>query len=105
MRKELSLPIIDIAYKLAFECNKAVVKFPRHQRPGIGPRIEETALQFLDNLTRARSLNSTGKTTALTEASHYLDTLRLLMRLSSDLKYLPIKKYAELAWKKISFAF
>ena len=86
-----SLPIIDIAYKLALECNKAVIKFPRHQRPGLGRRIEKAALQFLDNLTQARYLNLPNKRVALLEASHYLDTLRLSIRMSSDLHYLPVR--------------
>ena len=51
-----SLPIIDAAYGLALEINQAVVKFPRHQRPGLGRRMEEAAFELLASLVKARYL-------------------------------------------------
>ena len=50
--KELdkSLPILDVVYRLALELNKAVIKFPRNQRPGLGRKIEDAGFNLEENL-------------------------------------------------------
>ena len=97
MNQDKSLPIIEVAYRLALQLNKVVVKFPRHQRPGFGRRIEETAFNFLEALTAARYRGLGNKANLLTHASNYLDNLRLSVRMSFDLGYLPNKSYEELS--------
>ena len=94
-----SLPIIDAAYNLALEINQAVIKFPRHQRPGLGRRMEEAAFDLVAALVKARYLKAAdpAKAALLVRASQALDTLRLLVRMSKDLRYLPPKRYEELA--------
>lgn len=47
-----SLPIIDLAYRLVLELNRAVGEFPRNQRPGLGRRSEEAAFDLLAALAR-----------------------------------------------------
>jgi len=92
-----SLPILDVVYRLALEFNKAVIKFPRNQRPGLGRKIEDAGFNLLAGLSQARYLNASHKLTVLIQASSFLDNLRLLIRMSFDLGYLPIKKYEELS--------
>lgn len=43
MSNDKSLPIIDMAYELVLQINRVVVRFPRHQRLGLGRRMEEAA--------------------------------------------------------------
>ena len=94
-----SLPIIDAAYNLALEINQAVIKFPRHQRPGLGRRMEEAAFDLVAALVKARYLKAAdpAKAALLIRASQALDTLRLLVRMSKHLRYLPPKRYEDLA--------
>jgi len=94
-----SLPIIDAAYNLALEINRAVIKFPRHQRPGLGRRMEEAAFELLASLVKARYLKASNpdKAAHLVQASQALDTLRLLIRMAKDLTYLPTRRYEELS--------
>ena len=54
MKENNTLPIIEAAYTLALEINKIVVKFPRHQRGGLGRRVEEAGFNLLERLARAR---------------------------------------------------
>ncbi len=63
------LPIIDAAYRLAIEINQAVVKYPRHQRPGLGRRMEEAALDLLELLVEAQYLSAERKREVLASAS------------------------------------
>lgn len=97
MKEDKSLPIIDAVYRMSLELNKMVVKFPRNQRPGLGRRIEEAGFNLLANLSQARYLNPSHKVTVLIQASTFLDNLRLLIRMSFDLGYLPVKRYEELS--------
>ena len=99
MSNRKSLPIIDAAYNLALEINQAVIKFPRHQRPGLGRRMEEASFELLASLVKARYLKAADpdKAALLVRASQALDTLRLLVRMSKDLEHLPTKRYEELA--------
>jgi hypothetical protein len=97
MNQDKSLPIIETAYRLVLELNKTVVKFPRHQRGGLGRRIEEAGVNFLETLTAARYRDLSSKPELLTRASNYLDNLKLCVRMSFDLGYLPNRSYEELA--------
>ena len=97
MTDRKSQPIIDAAYRLAIEINQAVVKYPRHQRSGLGRRMEEAALDLLELLVEAQYLNVERKREVLASALRILDRLRLLMRMSAELAYLPMTRYEEMA--------
>lgn len=92
-----SLPIIDLTYRLVLELNRAVGEFPRSQRPGLGRRIEEAAFDLLAALVAARYRTGADKQARLARASEALDQLRLLVRMASDLRYLSLARYEELA--------
>ena len=91
-----SLPIIDLAYRLTLENNHAVFKLPRHQRPGMGRRLEEAAFDLLAALVKARYLRAEANAAVLSQGSQALDTLRLLVRMAHDLTHLPTSRYEEL---------
>jgi hypothetical protein len=65
-----SQPIIDRAYRLTLEINAAVVKLPRHQRPGLGRRMKEAAFDLIAALVKARYLRVEAKAAALSQGSH-----------------------------------
>jgi hypothetical protein len=92
-----SLPIIDLAYRLMLEINQAVVKLPRHQRPGMGRWLEEAAFDLLAARVKERYLRAEAKAAALSQGSQALDTLRLLVRMAHDLAHLSTSRYEELS--------
>lgn len=69
MKADKSLPIIDAVYRLGLELNKAVIKFPRNQRPGLGRKIEDAGFNLLAGLSQARYLKPSCKLTVLTHVN------------------------------------
>lgn len=90
-----------MAYELVLVINQVVVKFPRNQRPGLGRRMEEAAFGLLDAMVKARYQGGGDKRVTLIQAAQSLDSLRLLVRMSKDLTYLPVKRYEDLARKML----
>ncbi len=66
-------------------------KFPKSQRFLLGDRIQSALLDILELLIRAAY--SKNKESALREANFKLETVRYLIRLCKDLKYLSIRRY------------
>ena len=76
MSARQSLLILDATYALNLAINQALVKFHRHQRPGLGRRMEESSFD----------LRLWPRLPALWR--HF----RLLVRMSADLAYLPTNR-------------
>ena len=66
-------------------------KLPKSQRFLLGDRIQSALLDILEHLIRAAY--SKKKENDLREANLKLETVRYLVRLTKDLKYLNIKRY------------
>jgi hypothetical protein len=66
-------------------------KLPKNQRFLLGDRIQAALLDILEHLIRAAYSKS--KENALREANFKLETVRYLVRLTKDLKYLSIRRY------------
>ena len=66
-------------------------KFPKSQRFLLGDRIQSALLDILEHLIRAAY--SKKKENDLREANLKLETVRYLVRLAKDLKYLSIRRY------------
>ena len=86
------LTIFEKTYQLVLWLYPTVSKFPKSQRFVLGQQIENTALDILRGIIRANASRS--KLPLLYEISVELDTLRILLRLAKDLKFLSIKQYA-----------
>ncbi len=72
-------------------------KFPRSQRFLLGERIETFLLDIMELLIKA--VYTKNKTGILKEANLKIETLRYLIRLSKDLKFLSTKRYEYISEK------
>ena len=86
-------------YDLFLWLNNIIEKFPKTKKSVIGKRLEDTNLSLLENLICANK--NYNKEAYLREADINLEKLRILVRISKDLKIMDFKKY-ETAEKKIS---
>ncbi len=93
------LIIYQKAYDLLLWLYPAVNKFPKSQRFVLGQQIENKALSVLQSIIRANLERD--KIPALREMSVELDELRILIRLSKDLRLISIKQY-EIAAEKMN---
>jgi hypothetical protein len=88
-------PALEAMYRFMLWLVPTVEKFPRSQKFLLGDRIQSTALDVLERLieatyTRARS-------PMLAAANLGIEKLRLLFRLSLDLKFLDMRRYEHAA--------
>jgi len=66
-------------------------KFPKSQKYLLGDRIETVLLDIMDLIIQ--SIYTKNKASFLKKANLKIEKLRYLIRLTTDLKYLSIKKY------------
>jgi len=86
-----NLPIFEKTYDLILWLYPAVNKFPKSQRFVLGQQIENTVLEILKGIIHANSEKN--KLICLKQISVELDKLRILIRLSKDLKFISIRQY------------
>lgn len=94
-----NLPIFQKTYDLILWLYPPVNKFPKSQRFVLGQQIHNTSLEILKNIIQANAEKN--KTIYLKQASVDLDKLRILIRLSKDLKFISVKQYG-LAAEKVN---
>lgn len=87
--------IVLAAYDLVLGLYPAVRGFPKSQQYLLGRRIEDTALEILTGLVAVNAARN--KKEKLPAVDAKIEKLRLLIRLSCDLKFISMKKYAALA--------
>ena len=85
------LTIFEKTYQLVLWLYPTVQKFPKTQRFVLGQQIETSALNLVRGIIRANA--SRAKLPLLYELSVELDTLRILLRLSKDLKFISVRQY------------
>lgn len=85
------LTIFEKTYQLVLWLFPTVQLFPKSQRFVLGQQIENTALKILQGIIKANASKS--KLPILYQVSIELDTLRILLRLAKDLKFISVKKY------------
>ena len=87
--------IVLAAYDLVLDLYPAVRGFPKSQQFMLGRRIEDAALEVLVGLIAANTARR--KSTRLSQVDIELEKLRLLVRLSRDLRFISLNKYGALA--------
>ena len=85
------LKIFQKIYDIILWLYPMVNKFPKAQRFVLGQRIENSALELLRLMIKANAARQ--KRPILEEFSVELDQLRILIRLSKDLKFMSIGQY------------
>ena len=86
------LKIFEKTYDLILWIYSRINKFPKSQRFVLGQQIENTVLEILKGIIHANSERN--KLLYLKDVSVDLDKLRILMRLSKDLKFISIRQYS-----------
>jgi len=94
-----NLPIFEKTYELILWLYPTVNKFPKSQRFILGQHIENTILEILEEVIETNQKRN--KAPFLKKISVKLDKLRILIRLSKDLKFISIRQYG-FAAKKIN---
>jgi hypothetical protein len=88
-------PALEAMYRFLLWLVPTVEKFPRSQKFLLGDRIQATALDVLERLIEATYTRARGP--MLTAANLGIEKLRLLFRLSLDLKFLDMRRYEHAA--------
>lgn len=86
-----NLPIFEKTYRLILWLYPTINKFPKSQRFVLGQQIENTALSILTGIIISNAERD--KLVALKRVSASLDTLRILIRLAKDLKFISVQQY------------
>jgi len=94
-----NLAIFEKTYELILWLYPTVNKFPKSQRFVLGQQIENTVLEILKGIIEANQERN--KVPYLKQISVNLDKLRILIRLSKDLKFISIRQY-QFAAEKIN---
>jgi four helix bundle protein len=91
------LIIYQKTYDFMLWLHPVVNKFPKSQRFVLGQQIENELLEIIKDIILANSERN--KTEILKRINIRLDTLRTLIRLAKDLRFLSIKQYGDAAVK------
>lgn len=86
-----NLAIFEKTYELILWIYPTVNKFPKSQRFVLGQHIEDIILKILEGIIEANQERN--KIPYLKQISINLDKLRILIRLSKDLRFISIKQY------------
>ncbi len=86
-----NLAIFEKTYELILWLYPTVNKFPKSQRFVLGQHIENAILKILQEIIQTNQ--EINKVIYLKQISVDLDKLRILIRLSKDLKFISVKQY------------
>jgi len=92
-------PIILEVYDFFVLFHHALTKFPKSEKHSLGIEIEKSIIQILKRLITCSSSDLLIKQNKLPEISSDLDILKILVRLSSDIKAIDLKVYLTLQEK------
>jgi len=95
-RLNLDIPIFQKTYELYKLFYQFTQHFPKKDRYTIGQKIECGILEVIEGIVTASQLSKSEKLPILQKTSIKLDLLKVLIRLSKDLKILDNKKYLAL---------
>jgi len=87
-------PVLHDCYDLSLALYRLVPTFPKAQRFVLGQRIERVSLDLLFHVDAARDPDD--REGALQSASRSLDQLRLLVRMATDLGFVPVATHEAL---------
>lgn len=90
------IPILKKTYNLYKELHLLRIHIAKRDRYAIWQRLENSALELLENILLASQRQKADKYGALEIASAKLNVLRILIRLTKDVKVIDNKKYLSL---------
>lgn len=87
----MNLPIFEKAYELALWLFPLANRFPKLQRFVLGQQLQTGSMRLLLGIVNANQRSK--KLPWLLETSRELDKLRIMLRLSKDLRFISIRQY------------
>jgi len=90
------LPVYKATYDLLLQMDQAIALFPRAQRFSLGQKMRDEALEIIRLIYRANGAVPHERLMKIQSMQEHVQALSLFLRLSSDLRILPLKKYAHL---------
>ena len=85
--------IFQKIYDFIKEIYPVVNRFPKSHRPVIGKQIEELSILILLKTMKANKLLNSQRIPLQKDISDHIDSLRILIRLSKDLRFINVKRY------------
>ena len=90
--QQLDIPIITKTYELYRDLHDLQKGIPKMERYSLWSRIETTALQMLEGFVHVGYLPLEQRGQRLASLAAQVDMLRMFIRLTVDIKVLPMKK-------------
>lgn len=87
------LPVYKSSYDLLMEIFELVKHFPREYKYTVGEKLKDEALEMIMNIYRANTRQQ--KKDTLQNAREHLEVVRLLMRLTKDMKQININRFVD----------
>ena len=87
------IPIIQKTYDFYRELYLVVEKMPKKDKYSLGERLQKTTLDLLELIITASFLERVTKSAYLEKSSIKLDLLKILIRLTHEIKAIDNKKY------------
>ena len=91
--------IFQKIYDLVVSLYPIINHIPKSHRMVLGKFLEENCLTLLNQVTKANKTNGSVRESLQKEVSDSLDNLRILIRLTKDLRFLSIKQYTDVCEK------
>lgn len=91
-----NLPLYKTSYDLLLQVFEIVKKFEKQYKYTLWDKIKNEIVDLITSIYRANS-NFEERLKNIKKARQQVEVLRLYMRLSKDLKILPISKFADLS--------
>ena len=87
------LPVYKSSYDLLMEIFELVKHFPREYKYSVGEKLKDEALEMIMNIYRANTRQQ--KKDTLQNAREHLEVVRLLLRLTKDMKQININRFVD----------
>ena len=87
------LPVYKASYDLLIDLFELVKHFSREYKYTVGEKLKNEALEMLMNIYRTNTQQQ--KKDTLQNAREHLEVVRLLMRLTKDMKQININRFVE----------
>ena len=91
------LPVYKASYDLLMEVFETVKHFKREYKYTVGEKLKDETLEMLMNIYRANIRREKKET--LQKAREHLEVVRLLMRLTKDMKQININRFVKVNQK------
>lgn len=88
------LLIFQKTYDLLLWLYPVINRIPKSHRLVLGKELEQLGITLLVTMIKANKARGTTRTTLQLQISDDLDSIRILIRLTKDLKLMSIKQYA-----------